>query len=1488
MVILSAITTLFIAIQDPITQKFAARIAGGYLSEKTGAEIKISKLYISPDFSIHLEDFYAKDLNDNYLAKIGMFHARIVVQDLLNGKIHLKRVDLKDTEANIIKYEGENEFNFAFIVNAFQTDTVKEKSSEPFNLRIDHANLKNIDFMLWNQDRADLQKTLDNRMDYAHLDLDDINLEANDISIFGDSIHADIKSLIAKELSGFEVKSFQGIANVSQSGILVDSLYIQTNNSNLHLDLHMLFSDYSDINSFVDSVYFDSRIYPTDIMLSDIGVFAEVMYKMPDLVHFEARIIGPIEHFQVEDLKAGFGNETQFEGNMSMHPLDFFYGQHTLNINKMHYSYDDLVHFYIPGNTETIPIPESLKGLDRGNIKFNFKGSYKDFLADANITSGIGNIAANFDMDLQGANGTAFSGKVKAQRIDVGTIANASNIIGSIDVDAEISGRVKPHGTMEFDINGDAYNAYILDNTIDKIKLNGRLTDKRFNGKINIKDHKLDLDFHGLADFNNSKMPHADFEVSINKADLKGLNIIKNDSVSILSAEITANMVGFDPDKMEGSLNIDNMHYISGRGHHEMNHLDADIENDNLMQRRININCDFFTYEMAGLIDFASLPLAFKAYLDTYADIPKWHEDIQQYIKKKNKKEQDFFIKMNINNPDPITQLLLPQLQVAKNTTLNGTFTSRTNMFSLTLRSKAARFNDILIDNFEYKHYTTLTSSVARFSIDDLVLRDSTKHDTSRINLENLVFENSLRNDSIYANLRWDDKGSISHNRADIHTSFVPTETGGRFNIYSTDLLINDSVWSINPLNYIVFDDKKIDIHNLEISHNKQHFAVDGYVPFTENDTINAKFDDFDLSSFDIIFSGLGFDLDGYIDGDVQVSDIQGNPYILANLGIDRFGLNGQPIGNLNISSYWDNPSNSIYLKSKLIDESQCTFDLSGFYQTQSNENNLNFDLKLDGFNLSILSDFTEGIASRVQGLANGDFTIRGSFKEPVIEGDLKIDDGGCMVDFLKTYYTFNPTLKLTPDQIEFTDMVLNDTLGNTAKVVGSIKHNYLKDFDINLTLLPNNFLAMATTFKDSPSYYGTAIASGIVRIEGPLNNIKLRINALTRNGTRITIPFNNTSHVKDNDFITFVPPKDAIIIEEEIALPPKKSKSKFDLNLDINVTNDAKVKILLPSDIGSLDATGSGNIKIGTNSVGDFTLFGDYLIDNGKLQINYNNIISKNLKLEKGGTISWVGDPMKGTINVTGIYSTTATLSSLGVMIDSTSSNFNNVNVECLIHLRNALMNPNVSFSIRFPNASEDMLQSVYTILDTTNQAAMTQQAISLLVLNSFSNAQAATSFANSTLYLDVLTNQLTNWVSQISQNFDMGIHYKPGDALSNEELQIALKTQLFDNRLTIETNFGMINSPNSTANNASNLVGEFDINWKISKDGKLQAHLYNHSNSNNYYYNYSFDKTAPYTQGIGLSYSHSFNRIQDIFKKKRTFIPERPNNIKTDTPKQ
>ena len=72
------------------------------------------------------------------------------------------------------------------------------------------------------------------------------------------------------------------------------------------------------------------------------------------------------------------------------------------------------------------------------------------------------------------------------------------------------------------------------------------------------------------------------------------------------------------------------------------------------------------------------------------------------------------------------------------------------------------------------------------------------------------------------------------------------------------------------------------------------------------------------------------------------------------------------------------------------------------------------------------------------------------------------------------------------------------------------------------------------------------------------------------------------------------------------------------------------------------------------------------------------------------------------------------------------------------------------------------------------------------------------------------------------------------------------------------------------NNASNASNIVGEFDLYYKLSKDGRLQGHFYNHSNYNSNFNSFAIDRRAPYTQGLGLSYSKSFRRFRDLFKKK------------------
>jgi hypothetical protein len=273
-------------------------------------------------------------------------------------------------------------------------------------------------------------------------------------------------------------------------------------------------------------------------------------------------------------------------------------------------------------------------------------------------------------------------------------------------------------------------------------------------------------------------------------------------------------------------------------------------------------------------------------------------------------------------------------------------------------------------------------------------------------------------------------------------------------------------------------------------------------------------------------------------------------------------------------------------------------------------------------------------------------------------------------------------------------------------------------------------------------------------------------------------------------------------------------------------------------------------------------------VVEDGTFNFSLGNLVSKRFDLVRGGRISWTGDPYTANLNIKGLYRVRTTLSSLGIVVDTTSDYMNKVNVNCYVILTNQLMNPDIRFEILFPNLDPDMRRRVYAELDTTNQAVLNEQMISLLVLGTFS-ASNASNISLASSYYSVLTNQLSSMLSRISDDFDVGINYRPGDNVSQEEFEVALSTQLFDDRLLIDGQLGM--TYDRTQRNASNIVGDVDVGYKLTRDGRWILKAFNHSNVNTWYSYGAWDRVAPYTQGIGIAYRKEFTNISELFKRSR-----------------
>ena len=131
--------------------------------------------------------------------------------------------------------------------------------------------------------------------------------------------------------------------------------------------------------------------------------------------------------------------------------------------------------------------------------------------------------------------------------------------------------------------------------------------------------------------------------------------------------------------------------------------------------------------------------------------------------------------------------------------------------------------------------------------------------------------------------------------------------------------------------------------------------------------------------------------------------------------------------------------------------------------------------------------------------------------------------------------------------------------------------------------------------------------------------------------------------------------------------------------------------------------------------------------------------------------------------------------------------------------------------------------------------------------------------------------SNQISNWLSQISDDFDLGFNYRPGDKISNEEIELALSTQLFNDRVSVTGNFGVARGSANTSQ-TTNYIGDVRVEYNITQDGKIRLMVYNESNDRRV----TTTTQSPYTQGIGVIYQEEFDDlsqlvdgIQELFKR-------------------
>ena len=190
-------------------------------------------------------------------------------------------------------------------------------------------------------------------------------------------------------------------------------------------------------------------------------------------------------------------------------------------------------------------------------------------------------------------------------------------------------------------------------------------------------------------------------------------------------------------------------------------------------------------------------------------------------------------------------------------------------------------------------------------------------------------------------------------------------------------------------------------------------------------------------------------------------------------------------------------------------------------------------------------------------------------------------------------------------------------------------------------------------------------------------------------------------------------------------------------------------------------------------------------------------------------------------------------------------------------------LMNPRLNFDIEIPDLDPTTKVRVETALNSEDK--IQKQFAALLISGGFlPNEQSGITNNSTILYSNVsemISKQINNIFTQLGIPLDLGLNYQPNNN-GNNIFDVAVSTQLFNNRLIINGNIG--NDPYASTNNRE-VIGNVDVEIKLDRQGKLRLSLFSHAADK--YSNYLDDSQR---SGVGLSYQHEFNSFKDIFRKR------------------
>lgn len=1451
--------TIIIIVRLPFIQTMLGSQISNAIGLKLGTNVSIGRVNLGLLNRIIVDDLTIYDQKSEKMITAARLAAKIDYSELIkNGRIYISSAQLFGFKGNFYQENSTSRPNWQFALDSLASKKKKDKSDLELNINslvIRHGALK--------YDGFDKPMT-SSKFNSNHINVKDISAHLIISYYTNDSLSINVKKFSLKETSGIDLRkvSFQLSANKKHASL--KDLYIKFPNT--ELNLKQLEASYKYINNeiHIPSLKYTGVIEWSHIGLSDIAWLIPSMKDNKQKIYFKSNFNGNSKRIDIKHIAISSCNNKialNASGNVFKTGNNINWNADINRFNCNIATFNEILKDF----NKNILLPDAILRMGDIGFKGSISGGKKLLYTDGHISTSIGNAQIHFNKKENNINASLNTDKFNLNKL------LADNRFGEISATAKINGETNTTGLNKLRIDGTIplfdYNGY----RYKSITINGLYDQNIFDGILNIDDTNGQIAIKGNVNTDISSKQMSNITASIRNLDPAALKITDQWKGSKISFNINTQgrITGIKENLFDGNISVNNMSLTSENNIYNLKNLEIKSE-----RNQLSIHSDFGYAKIEGQYKLNKIVNSITNIL---------HSKLPTLYGKYQKTDNNFTLNANITKSDWLNAFFKIPLELTSPLKIHADVNDRKNLFNLLCNADGLVFNGNTYKN------TTIKATTPN---DILSVEAQTRKVSDNGEIMDMKVTTSASDNRLKTDIGWNNhKQKKFTGSLNAETYFTKNENGNpdvHINVNPTEILINDTVWTVKPSD-ITYSKGNLIIEHFAIEHNKQHIKIDGMATKNPSDSITVDLQDIDVNYILNLVNFHSVDFKGNATGKGYIKSVFYDPDLYADLKVNKFRFEDGRMGVLTAHVNWNKEEKQIDIDAHADDKDGARTIIKGYVSPV--RNSIDLDIKAIDTNIEFVEGFCGSFMGDVNAKANGNVRLHGPLNGINLTG-LLVADGNIRIKPLNTTYTLsNDTITFIPDNIIFKADTIHDRNGNIGVINGTLHHKHLTRLTYDLDISTKHLLCYDTKAYGNDTFYGTAYGTGNCTIKGGNGRIDIDINITPEKGSFIEYNAASPEAIADQQFITWndnTPQVQDTINNDSLTIRANTKTtdkgitdipSDMRINFLINMTPDATLRVLMDKTTEDYIAlNGTGSIRASYFNKGSFDMFGTYLIDHGIYKLTIQNIIKKVFQFQQGGTIVFGGDPYNAALNMKALYTINGVpLSDLQI---GKSFSSNNIRVDCIMNIAGTPQSPKVDFDLDLPTVNNDAAQMVRTIIN--GEEEMNQQVVYLLGVGRFyiqknnnssenEEQQNQTSLAMQSLLSGTISQQINSLLGNIvkNNNWTFGANISTGDeGFNNAEYEGLLSGHLLNNRLIFNGQFGYRDNANAT----TSFIGDFDINYLLLPNGNIALKVYNQTNDR------YFTKSSLNTQGIGLIMKKDFNSLMELFgfKRKKKQVPK------------